>query len=299
MQLHLPSFHSADLAKIVNVASVRHRSPFRYPGGKTWLVPQVRRWLASLSQSPAEFVEPFAGGAIVGLTVAAEGLAEHVTLVELDDDVAAVWKTIVYGDAEWLASRIVDFELTPQCVDAVLSRKAVPLQDRAFQTILRNRISHGGILAPGSGRMKHGENGKGIKSRWYPETLARRILEIARIRERITFVHSDGLDVMRRNTHRSDAVFFIDPPYTAAGKRAGRRLYVHFDVDHEELFRIARSLAGDLLMTYDNAQGIRELAQRHGFDVLPVAMKSTHHARMTELLIARNLDWARQGGSTG
>jgi len=142
--------------------------------------------------------------------------------------------------------------------------------------------------------MKHGENGKGIISRWYPETLARRILEIARIRERITFIHGDGLEVMRENVRRPDAVFFIDPPYTAAGKKAGRRLYVHFDVDHEELFRIARSLAGELLMTYDNAQGIRQLAQRHGFDMLPIAMKSTHHARMMELLIGRNLDWARQ-----
>ena len=30
----------------VNVASVPQRSPFRYPGGKTWLVPYVRSWLA-------------------------------------------------------------------------------------------------------------------------------------------------------------------------------------------------------------------------------------------------------------
>jgi DNA adenine methylase len=34
--------------KIVNVASVPQRSPFRYPGGKTWLVPRVRRWLLDL-----------------------------------------------------------------------------------------------------------------------------------------------------------------------------------------------------------------------------------------------------------
>ena len=298
MQLHLPTFDKVDLSKVVNVASVRHRSPFRYAGGKTWLVPRVRRWLATLPETPATFVEPFAGGAIVGLTVAAEGLADHVTLVELDDDVAAVWETIVYGDAEWLASRIVAFQLTPQCIDAVLSERDTPLRERAFQTILRNRINHGGILAPGSGRMKHGENGKGVRSRWYPETLARRILEIARVRERITFIHGDGLEVMRQNARRRDAVFFIDPPYTAAGKMAGRRLYVHFDVDHEELFRVARGLASDFLMTYDDAEGIRQLAQRHGLDMLPVAMKSTHHARMTELLIGRNLDWARQQAST-
>ena len=30
---------------IINVASVPQRSPFRYPGGKTWLIPTVRQWL--------------------------------------------------------------------------------------------------------------------------------------------------------------------------------------------------------------------------------------------------------------
>ncbi|MDQ3584451.1 MAG: DNA adenine methylase [Acidobacteriota bacterium] len=65
-----------DLAQVVNVAAVPQRSPFRYPGGKTWLVPRIRQWL---KQRPAEFIEPFAGGGIVGLTVAAENLAAHVT----------------------------------------------------------------------------------------------------------------------------------------------------------------------------------------------------------------------------
>jgi hypothetical protein len=58
---------------------------FRYPGGKTWLVPRIRQWLASLETKPAEFVEPFAGGGIVSLTVAFEQLADSVTMVELDD----------------------------------------------------------------------------------------------------------------------------------------------------------------------------------------------------------------------
>jgi len=84
------SFLPTSTQKIVNVASVKHRSPFRYPGGKTWLVPRVRRWLLSFATPPTEFFEPFAGGAIVGLTVAAEALADHVTLVELDEEIAAV-----------------------------------------------------------------------------------------------------------------------------------------------------------------------------------------------------------------
>ena len=289
----LPLFGGPSLDKIVNVASVPQLSPFRYPGGKTWLVPHVRQWCISLSSRPAEFIEPFAGGAIIGLTVAAEQLAEHVTLVELDDQVAAVWKTIIYGDAEWLASRIVNFELTPDSLEEILSQAYVSLQEKAFQTILKNRVNRGGILAPGAGRLKQGENGRGIKSRWYPQTLAKRILNIARIRKRITFIEGDGLEVLRQNAYRKDTAFFIDPPYTAAGKKAGARLYTHFELDHEELFRIASTLGGDSLITYENAGGVRDLAERYGFDIEVVAMKNTHHAEMTELLIGRNLDWAR------
>ena len=44
-------------------------------------------------------------------------------------------------------------------------------------------------------------------------------------------------------------------------------------------------------MTYDNATEVMQLASKHGFQVKPVAMKNTHHAKMTELLIGRNLDW--------
>src|SRR5947209_19817056 len=99
------------LGEVVNVASVPQRSPFRYPGGKTWLVPRVRQWLASLKTKPAEFIEPFAGGGIVSLTVAAERLAGHVTMVELDEQVAAVWQTInERGEGAWLADRIEQFD---------------------------------------------------------------------------------------------------------------------------------------------------------------------------------------------
>lgn len=263
---------------IVNVASVPQRSPFRYPGGKTWLVPRVREWLRSLPTRPAEFVEPFAGGAITSLTVAFEDLADHVTMVELDAQVAAVWHAILGDDAEWLAEEISRFPLTPENV-------------RAFQTVLRNRINRGGILAPGAGVSKFGENGRGIASRWYPETLKRRILDIARVRGRVSFVEGDGIRVMRTQASRRDAVFFIDAPYTASNKRAGSRLYNHSELDHEELFRVADTLAGDFLMTYDDAEEVRELAYRHGFDTCVVAMKNTHHAKTTELLIGRDLHW--------
>ena len=117
----LSLFSDRYLDQIVNVASVPQRSPFRYPGGKTWLVPRIRQWLRSLHQQPSEFIEPFAGGGIVSLTVAFEQLAERVLMVELDDQVAAVWQTILTSDGEWLANEIAAFELSLEAVTSVLS----------------------------------------------------------------------------------------------------------------------------------------------------------------------------------
>lgn len=281
---------------VVNVASVPKRSPFRYPGGKTWLIPHVRRWLTTIRPRPTVLVEPFAGGAIVGLTAAFEELVDHVVLGELDDDVAAVWRTILEGQAEELIERILTFDLTYENVRAALADRTGGMCERAFRTILRNRTQHGGIMAPGASLIKHGENGKGLQSRWYVDTLAKRIRAITGIRERFTFVHGDGIKLMRQFARRKRAVFFIDPPYTVGGnngKRAGTRLYTHFELDHDCLFATASLLAGDFLLTYDDAPDVCNLARRHSFDVERVAMKNTHHARMTELLIGRNMHWIR------
>ena len=48
----------------VNVASVPQRSPLRYPGGKTWLIPHIRAWLGAIAPQPRLLIEPFAGGGI-------------------------------------------------------------------------------------------------------------------------------------------------------------------------------------------------------------------------------------------
>jgi DNA adenine methylase len=292
-QSFLPFFDPT--SQVINVASVPQRSPFRYPGGKTWLVPWIRRWLLSRDTIPAEFVEPFAGGGIVSLTVAAECLAHHVTMVELDEQVAAVWQTILQDPegGRWLGEQIRQFDLTIDNVRRVLAAPAATRRDQAFQTILKNRVQRGGILANGAGLVKRGEADKGLASRWYPATLQRRIMEIVALRPKITFYHGDGLHILAAHADRPDAVFFLDPPYSAGGKRAGTRLYTHNDLSHDELFRLAAMLRGDVLLTYDDAPEVRALARRHGWDIQPIAMKNTHHARMTELLIGRSLDWAR------
>jgi DNA adenine methylase len=207
--------HLEENAKPINVAQVNQLSPFRYPGGKTWLVPEIRNWLRTQKLMPDVFVEPFAGGAIAGLTAAAEGLTYSVVLSELDNDVAAVWKTVFHGtdDAvKWLCRQITSFEVTLENVQRILAGDPRTDAARAFRTIIKNRMQRGGIMAPGAGLVKAGEAGKGLGSRWYPETLAARIGALRGLRNQITFLHCDAFVTIEQFIANPSASFLLIRP---------------------------------------------------------------------------------------
>ncbi|MFM9967203.1 MAG: DNA adenine methylase [Burkholderiales bacterium] len=273
-----------------NVSQIPQLSPLRYPGGKTWLVPEIRAWIKGLPSRRKFFVEPFAGGAIAGLTVAAENLAEGAILVERDPAVAALWAVVVHGneeDVEALFKRVLSFEMTTAAVDRVLNVYSSTLVDRAFSTIVKNRVHRGGILAPGASRMKAGENGKGLMSRWYPETLVKRMRAIRAIRSRLRFVEGDAFAAIRKWRHRKQAVWFVDPPYTAGEKKAGSRLYAYNEVDHERLFCEIAECRGPAMLTYDDSKEVRQLASKYAFQVREIPMKTTHHEIKNELLLLK------------
>jgi DNA adenine methylase len=273
--------------KVVNVASVPQRSPFRYPGGKTWLIPTVRKWLSQDKKAASELIEPFAGGGIVSLTAAFENFVDKVIMVEKDEEVAAVWETILNGKNQWLADRIINFELTAENLHETLNQEKKSIHDIAFCTILKNRTFHGGIITKGSGLLKKGENGKGINSRWYAKTLYNRITAIGLVKDRIDFITGDAFEVIEANLSKKNSFFFIDPPYTVAGKR----LYTHFAIDHDRLFYLTSKLKGKFMLTYDDTKEIRALAEKYKLMYRTIPMKTTHHTEKNEIIVSDNFNW--------
>ncbi len=276
---------------IINVSSVPQRSPFRYPGGKTWLIPTVRQWLKQENKTINTLVEPFAGGGIVSLTAAFENLAEKIVMVELDEEIAAVWEVIFNGKNNWLADKIYSFELSLENIKAELENPHKQLHDIAFCTILKNRIFHGGILAKGSGMIKNGEKGKGIASRWYPKTLHDRILAIGYVKNKIDFISGDAFTTIERSKENESAYFFIDPPYTLAGKR----LYTYFDINHKQLFELISNIKGKFMLTYDDTTEIRQLADNFNLQFRTIPMKTTLHYKKNEIIISDNFQWWKDG----
>lgn len=270
----------------VNVSTVPQRSPLRYPGGKTWLVPHVREWLAKTN--PKVLIEPFAGGGVVSLTAVMERLAERCIMIEIDRDVAAFWHAALRHGTS-LAKRIRRFSPTRERVNALERTPPDGLIDHAFRTFVLNRTRNSGILAPGASLTKSGENGKGILSRWYPDTLSRRIEAIHEHADKITFCEGDAMQLLEPLLHGwgQAAAVFVDPPYTAGGKQAGSRLYAHGKIDHKRLFRLMADRGYNFLMTYDYAPEIVELVTKHRFHAVQVQMKNAHHELLPELVITR------------
>ena len=111
--------------------------------------------------------------------------------------------------------------------------------------------------------------------------------------ERIDFRETDGLKLLEEYFADCDGdviadpstVIFVDPPYTIGGKRAGRRLYTHNEIDHARLFEMLARSGSDFLMTYDKTCEIIRLSEQFGFHAVRVLMKNTHHATIPELII--------------
>ena len=222
----------------------------------------------------------------MSLTAVMENLVEHCVMLDLDPDVAAFWHAVL-REGETLAQRVEAFQPTRERVEALMQTVPVSILDHGFRTLVLNRTRRSGILAPGAALIRRGEKGQGLLSRWYPDTLARRIRAIQPFAARIAFAQGDAMSLLPPLLHGwgRRVALFVDPPYTAGGKRAGQRLYAHHELDHERLFDLLACDGGSFLLTYDAAPAIEKLVIHHGFHAVRVAMKNAHHVHVPELVI--------------
>lgn len=263
---------------------MRFLSPLRYPGGKSWLAPTIAAWLHQ--NGTATLVEPFAGGASVSLEVADSGLG-RARMAELDPVVAAFWQCVLTGDLPTLLERVRAFVPTPAGVceaTAAAGAAGASEVDVAFATLVLNRTRHGGVIASRAGSLGRGERGRGLASRWYPDTLITRLQHARTLAPNVRLHHGDWSEVVGAR----EVAYFVDPPYSLGAGSPGRRLYTHHDVDHEQLFAALAATGAPVALTYHDHESVRALAHGHGMQVAAVAARGNRGVRR-ELLISNDL----------
>jgi DNA adenine methylase len=131
-----------------------------------------------------QFANPLLGGAGVGLSVAllTNPPRPMGTPPRRGLSVFLLQFLGLNSGAEWLGNAIMGVDLTPESARSAITQADEFLKSLAFATIIKNRVNRGGNLANGASLTKNGENGKGITSRWHPETLRRQILAITQVK---------------------------------------------------------------------------------------------------------------------
>ncbi|WP_081858407.1 DNA adenine methylase [Pseudorhizobium pelagicum] len=260
-----------DPTRAVNWCTRSDISPLRYPGGKRKLAPFIADLISKTRVRPALFVEPFAGGASVSISLLEADYVDAIALADADPLVASFWATVFSSDADRLANMIYDAKVTLEEWIRLKQADVAPGIDAAFKCIFLNRTSFSGSLhqkAGPIGGMAQASDYK-IDCRFNQTKIAERILELSRLRHRVRFVRNETYrktirDIRKTAVFRDtpDKVFwYLDPPFFA---KADKLYRCHFaKQDHIELAAATRTIPGNWLLSYDAHVDAQALYESH------------------------------------
>lgn len=235
-------------------------SPLRYPGGKGKIANYIKLLFLQNNLLGSEYVEVYAGGASLALSLLYEEYASHVHINDLDRSVHAFWWAVLNetdelcrrvslsrpSRAEWKRQRAVQSASKPDPIDL------------AFSTFFLNRTNRSGIL---TGGMIGGKDQTGpwkLGARYNKPNLIQRIEKAARYASRITLTKIDGARYIQKRVPLLDSPFvYLDPPYFAKGQDLYRNFYN--PQDHAVIASQVMKLKCQWLVSYDAVPEIMRL----------------------------------------
>ncbi|UYZ82881.1 DNA adenine methylase [Entomomonas sp. E2T0] len=238
-------------------------SPLRYPGGKSSIMEMVNAILYHNNLNNGYYIEPYAGGAGLALSLLFEGHVNEVFLNDLDRSIWAFWYSIL-NDTENFINRIQSVEVT---MDEWYRQKEIQ-QSKAkvdslvlgFSSFFLNRTNRSGILKGGPIGGYQQESEYKIDCRFNKTNLIKRILKVAQYREKIHIYNLDAIDFVQtieKDIANKQGLFCIDPPYYKKGKL----LYENFYTlkEHQYLAKFLMDFDYPWILTSDNEQDIKNL----------------------------------------
>lgn len=242
-------------------ATRQYHSPLRYPGGKGKISNFLKLVFLRNGLVGHEYLELFAGGASVALTLLYEEYASHIHINDLNRSIFTFWK-VVLEEPDALCRRIA---ATRVCMAEWFRQRAVqqvrdpdPV-DLAFSTFFLNRTNRSGII---EGGVIGGQSQRGkwlLDARYNKEELTRRIEKIGRFRSRITLTGLDAAEYLKHHLQKlpTKTLLYLDPPYYVKGAGLYEDHYQHND--HVTIAKLIRQVKHPWLVSYDAALPLFEL----------------------------------------
>lgn len=236
-------------------------SPLRYPGGKRKVANFLKLLFLENRLLGGDYVEPYAGGAAVALSLLFEGYAGFIHINDIDRSVYAFWDAVL-NNTDRLCQRIHDTDVTVaewekqrliQTVDEVEDL------DLGFSTFFMNRTNRSGITTGGIIGGKKQAGPWKLDARYNKVELIRRIEKVARFKSCIKLTCADAHQLLEAWTFSPERPTFVylDPPYYVKGAGLYKNFYEHNH--HVEIADRVRQLQVPWLVSYDAVPEILDL----------------------------------------
>lgn len=263
-------------------------SPLRYPGGKNRLSNFISLAIQNLNIQNCTYVEPFAGGAGVALSLLLNGTVERIVINDYDKAIYSFWRAVKQEPFELINL----IQNTPITIDEwyrqkqIYSTSTAYSLEFAFATLFLNRTNYSGILNAGpiGGYAQDGE--WKLDVRFDRNALVSKIERIAQVRNRITVYNKDIISLLRNYvpSFGNNLFFYFDPPYY----NKGQQLYKNFFIsqDHERIHNvITNEINFPWIITYDNVEQIERLYSDYEMRHFDLTYSAANKGIASELMI--------------
>lgn len=237
-------------------------SPLRYPGGKMKVVDYIKRLFEVNDLMGGTYIEPYAGGASVALSLLFDKYAGKIKINDKDRSIYAFWYSVL-NYTEELCRLISDTPVTMdvwQAQHELQRRKEdADLLELGFSTFFLNRTNRSGILNGGVIGGKEQVGNYKMDARYNKKDLIERIERIARYSDLIVLTSMDAVALLKRykRTPATKTFCYMDPPYHVKG----RALYLNYynDDDHRTIAETIKKYKGKWIISYDAVDFIKDL----------------------------------------
>lgn len=241
---------------------LKNYSPLRYPGGKRKLYPFVATVINNMKIEHSVYIEPFAGGAGLALSLLFNGVVEEIVINDYDKAIYSMWKAILTQTNAFIEL----IKNTPVTVEEWYHQKEVYSNqskkyslELGFATFFLNRTNRSGILKAGPIGGYQQTGNYLINARFNKEDLIRRVKKIAKYKSKIHLYNHDIRSFIKSYIPKyiDRAFVYFDPPYYKKGKC----LYKNFfeEKDHQDIHDLVVGLECPWMVTYDNADEIQKI----------------------------------------
>lgn len=243
---------------------LKNYSPLRYPGGKNKLYPFVAAIIKNTGIPNPVYIEPFAGGAGVALSLLFNDVVGEIVINDYDKAIYSMWKSILTQTNKFIEL----IYKTPVTVEEWKRQKEIYTTknnkyslELGFATFYLNRTNRSGILNAGpiGGYQQTGKYL--INVRFNKEDLINRVKKIASYKKKIHLYNHDIRTFINSYVPKyiDRAFIYFDPPYYKKGKYLYKNFFV--DKDHQDIHDLIVKLDCPWMVTYDNTKEIRMIYQ--------------------------------------